>query len=107
MNKIFKHIVCRNGVYANKIQRFAVSDEFISWSLSYEGYQPPFFESPVLAGKPWADPPIDDTSFKPRFNELDGNVNRISHIGEYQVENNFPLNPFGRTGLKGRGILGR
>lgn len=45
--------------------------------------------------------------FNPNFNALDGNVNRESHTGEYQVENGYPLNPIGRTGLKGRGLLGR
>lgn len=28
-------------------------------------------------------------------------------MGTYLVENNRPLNPEGRTGLKGRGVLGR
>lgn len=107
MNKIFKHVACRNSKYAKAIQRLPVSDEQISWSVEWDDYQPPFFESPVLEGKPWADPPIDDSSFKPKFNSLDGNVNRVSYVGKYQVVNNLPLNPFGRTGITGRGILGR
>jgi ADP-ribose pyrophosphatase len=107
MNKIFKHLVCRNGIYANKIQRFAVPDEFVSWSTKYEEYQPPFYEMPGLSDKDWADPSIDEEKFKPKFNQLDGNVNRKSHIGTYEVVNNLPLNPFGRTGLSGRGVLGR
>lgn len=28
-------------------------------------------------------------------------------MGEYKVVDNFPLNPVGRTGLKGRGLLGK
>lgn len=104
---IFKHVVCRNKIYANAIQRFAVPDELISWSTNYSNYDPPFFESKALKGKPWADPDIDDITFNPKFNDLDDKVNRKSYIGIYQVENKVPLNPFGRTGLKGRGILGR
>lgn len=104
---IFKHVVCRNKLYANVIQRFPVSDELILWSTNFNDYNPPFFEIEGLKEKPWADPDINDPSFKPKFNELDGKVNRKSHIGIYQIENKLPLNPFGRTGLKGRGLLGR
>lgn len=107
MNKIFKHIACRNSVYAKAIQRFPVPDELISWNVSYEDYKPPFYESPAIKGKPWADPDINDSSFKPKFNKLDGDVNRVSHCGQYDVVNNQPLNPFGRTGIFGRGRLGR
>ena len=104
---IFKHVVCRNKIYANAIQRFPVPDELIAWSLPFKDYSPPTFDSPILQGKAWADPDINDASFHPNFNELDGSVNRKSHIGIYQIENKTPLNPFGRTGLSGRGILGR
>lgn len=107
MNKIFKHVACRNSLYAKTIQRFPVPDELICWTTSYQEYEPTFYESPVIENKPWADLKIDDPSFKPKFNELDGNVNRVSHTGVYQIVKGLPLNPFGRTGIKGRGILGR
>lgn len=107
MNKIFKHVACRNSLYAKTIQRFPVPDELISWTESYDDYKPAHFESPVLVGKPWADPNIKDLTFKPKFNQLDGEVNRVSHVGQYQIADNVPLNPFGRTGISGRGILGR
>lgn len=38
---------------------------------------------------------------------MDGKINRRSHIGEYLVTNGTPLNILGRTGLKGRGVLGK
>lgn len=107
MNKIFKHVACRNSLYAKTVQRFTVPDELISWTEGFDDYKPPFFESPVLNGKPWADPNIKCSSFKPQFNQLDGQVNRVSHVGQYQIVNDVPLNPFGRTGITGRGILGR
>lgn len=107
MNQIFKHISCRNSVYVKAIQRFTVPDELISWEVKFEDYNPPFYESSVIDGKPWADPKFDDPSFKPRFNELDGKVNRVSHIGSYRIEKGLPLNLFGRTGITGRGVLGR
>ena len=37
----------------------------------------------------------------------DGKVNRVSHEGEYQVSEGRPLNVKGRTGLSGRGVLGK
>lgn len=38
---------------------------------------------------------------------MDGMVNRKSHMGNYEIYDGRPLNPLGRTGLKGRGILGK
>lgn len=49
----------------------------------------------------------DDKTFKPKWNQLDGKVNRKSFTGDYQVIDGRPLNPLGRTGVKGRGVLGR
>lgn len=96
MNKIFKHVNCRNGIYAKTIQRFNVPDDLVSWRVNFESYKPPQFESPVLKGKPWADPAIDE--FQPNYNELDGKVNRVSWLGTYEILDGKPLNPFGRTG---------
>lgn len=31
----------------------------------------------------------------------------MSYNGPYQIVNGFPLNPLGRTGICGRGVLGR
>lgn len=105
---IFKHIACRNTIYAKTgIKRFTVPDELVPWEVKFDTYQPPFFESPGIIDKPWADPKIHDPEFQPKFNAMDGDVNRVSHIGPYKVVNGMPLNPFGRTGISGRGILGR
>lgn len=52
-----------------------------------------------------------DPSFAPKWNEedqtKDGKIDRRSHHGAYQVHNGYPLNPFGPTGLRGRGKLPR
>lgn len=98
MNKIFKHVACRNAIYAKTVQRFNVPDELIPWSSNFDDYKPPTFESPVLQGKPWADRSIKDSEFHPKFNEVDGNVNRVSWTGRYEISDKLPLNPFGRTG---------
>ena len=43
------------------------------------------------------------------FNKVDQRlkVSRQSYMGEYKVIEGLPLNPQGRTGLYGRGVLGR
>ncbi|GFW80478.1 nudt9 [Trichonephila clavipes] len=47
--------------------------------------------------------------FKPKWNELDNGLDRRSYKKgneiEYAVVDGFPLNPKGRTGLRGRGSL--
>ena len=46
--------------------------------------------------------------FHPKFNQLDGNVDRRSFAGVYTIDAlGYPLNPTGRTGIKYRGILGK
>ena len=42
-----------------------------------------------------------------KWNEFDGSVDRRSHLGKYSIVNGLPRNPIGRTGLTGRGLLGR
>lgn len=34
-------------------------------------------------------------------------INRESYLGDYKISEKVPLNPLGRTGIKGRGLLGR
>lgn len=43
----------------------------------------------------------------PNWNSIDGDVSRVSYMGQYKIENGYPLNPLGRTGIVGRGVLGR
>jgi len=44
---------------------------------------------------------------RPVWNALDGQVDRKGHGGLYPIEDGRPLNLQGRTGLRGRGVLGR
>lgn len=126
---LFLHRNCRNCIYPqSKIERTHVPDQLVSWATEFVEYQPKHYESAVLEGKPWADPKqrssfillldsiafmfpflsVDDESFREiKWNLLDGAVSRVSFVGEYKIENGVPLNPFGRTGISGRGLLGR
>lgn len=105
------HTKCRGGVYSftkGKVQRTEVPDSKVEWSAAFEGYTPPHYTAPhILAGPVYADPEIGAPRFKPRWNALDGKVNRCSHTRQYNVVDGFPRNVCGRTGLAGRGALGR
>ncbi|KAK9888262.1 hypothetical protein WA026_000525 [Henosepilachna vigintioctopunctata] len=101
------HQKCRSQLYPfGNIKRILLSDDEVPWNVNIS-YDPPEYESPVLKNKAWADPYIEDAKFTPKFNSLDGNINRKSYMGNYLINNGRPLNPEGRTGLKGRGILGK
>lgn len=104
----YNHMKCRGGLYPrSNIERFPVPDEKVSWSVEFPEYKPLQYTAASINGKPWADPDITHPGFKPNWNNLDGNVSRISYTGIYKIENEYPLNPIGRTGISGRGILGR
>lgn len=81
----------------------------MAWTSLFTKYSPPDFTAPQVLTAPWADPLLDAADFKPTWNGVDkvANVNRKSYEGEYQVTDGRPLNIRGRTGLKGRGLLGR
>lgn len=43
-----------------------------------------------------------------QWNQIDGKTDRRSHMGTYKLDSNDrPLNPVGRTGITGRGQLGK
>lgn len=104
------HVKCRNNFYSKtneKIIRFHVPDDKVDWNSLYSTYNPTIFTSTSIIGQPWADQDLSISEFKPIWNSVDGNVNRISFTGKYEIKNGYPLNPIGRTGVVGRGILGR
>lgn len=101
----FRHIMCRNNVYPrSNVTRFSVPDDLVFWNVSYESYCPNCYTAPHIGGQIWADPPIPDEA---KWNQNDGVINRVSFHGEYKIQNGLPQNPIGRTGLCGRGLLGR
>ncbi|XP_077940106.1 ADP-ribose pyrophosphatase, mitochondrial isoform X1 [Gasterosteus aculeatus] len=101
------HIKARCALYpGSKIKRFLVPDDKVEWSQNWPQYNPVSYTDPSVEKKPvWADPDIG--SFSPKFNTVDGAVDRTSFEGSYKTENGKPLNPRGRTGVTGRGLLGR
>uniref|UniRef100_A0A914CXA9 Nudix hydrolase domain-containing protein n=1 Tax=Acrobeloides nanus TaxID=290746 RepID=A0A914CXA9_9BILA len=104
----FVHTKCRDTSKAylrsKNIFRQFVPDELVKWEKPFPDYNPPDYTSENLRGKSWAD---SENLDEMRWNELDGKINRVSYITKYRIENKRPQNPFGRTGLQGRGTLGR
>ncbi|EFN79849.1 ADP-ribose pyrophosphatase, mitochondrial [Harpegnathos saltator] len=103
------HHKCRQSLYPfSGVKRFEVTEEKIPWTVEYPEYKPVAYNADVLRDKPWADPDIQEAAFKPKWNTVDGNVNRRSFTGDYAINaSGYPLNPVGRTGIVGRGLLGR
>lgn len=61
----FLHRNCRNAIYPqSNVFRFPVPDNLVNWCENFADYTPVFHESPSIAGKPFADPPIGRFSFK-------------------------------------------
>jgi len=98
---------CRNSIYprSSNISRFPVPDDKTDWRIHWKEYNPAVYTDSSVFGKPWADGDSDD--LKAQWNTLDGKVNRVSYTGVYNIVDNLPQNPMGRTGLRGRGCLGR
>ncbi len=94
------HIKSRSEKHASYPERFVVPDNMVSWSISFPGYDPIAFNAPVVLDKntPWADPQ-DISTITREFKSFEGKV-KFSDAG-------IPLNPIGRTGLRGRGVLGK
>jgi len=106
------HIKARSSPYPNSdVIRFTVEPHLVSWTVPFPEYDPPSHtDQIVLSNVEWADAELSDNQEAQQhisFNSLDGEVDRTSHMGNYQIVGGFPRNPFGRTGLRGRGLLGR
>lgn len=103
------HSKARTSPYQGGTERFLVPDDKIPFSVRFKPYAPVEYTAPfVLKCPPWADKP--DVS-EVEFNILDvkARIDRCSFEGDYAIDrrNNRPINPRGRTGMTGRGLLGR
>uniref|UniRef100_A0A1I7ZEJ8 Nudix hydrolase domain-containing protein n=1 Tax=Steinernema glaseri TaxID=37863 RepID=A0A1I7ZEJ8_9BILA len=102
------HTKCRSlekTYLRSKIIRTPVPDEKVRWTAPWPDYSPVDYTSKEACGKPWSD---GDDLARIQWNQLDGEVDRRSHCGTYQIgDDKRPRNPEGRCGLRGRGVLGR
>ncbi|KAI6184321.1 Nudix hydrolase domain-containing protein [Aphelenchoides bicaudatus] len=103
------HTKCRSTdkpYLKSQVYRFKVPDDKVLWNVAFDEYNPIEYTDESTKGKPWADPDItSDSKFK--WNSIDGDIDRTSHVGKYEIVDGRPRNVCGRTGLKGRGILGK
>lgn len=105
---MISHVKCRNSLYPysrKPVNRLFVPDDKVPWSVNWPEYDPPSFS--VVTKQSWEDSDLTDPNFKPKWNVVDSAVNRRSFIGQYKLLDGVPLNIVGRTGLKGRGRLGK
>lgn len=106
------HVKCRNNSYMGIFPRTPVPDAFAPWYVQWSSYSPMEYTNPKFlldgAHRPsFADPPH---AKRVQFNCYDSyGVNRVSHVCYYPIDNftGRPYNPIGRTGVSGRGVLGR
>eukprot|EP00035_Acanthoeca_spectabilis_P013128 m.238780 g.238780 ORF g.238780 m.238780 type:complete len:374 (-) comp15810_c0_seq2:117-1238(-) len=105
------HVNARTSPYTRSdVHRMKVPDDQLSWEAETDApYDPPHYDAPsVLQSPPWADP-VSPAGLV--FNAVDAvhQIDRTSYEGEYAIDpvRKLPLNPRGRTGLRGRGLLGR
>lgn len=87
-------------------ERFPVPDRFVGWENDYPDYAPPYYVSPAVllndaSRNPggWADPEDLSLSYGSPEESFAG---RLRHDDKGRA-----LNPFGRTGIAGRGLLGK
>ncbi|KRZ70636.1 putative nudix hydrolase 6 [Trichinella papuae] len=85
------------------ITRTYVPPKNASWKVPFPNYSPAYYSAPCDANK-HCDP--EKLSHTVKFNSIDNNVDRRSTGKKYSInEKGLPLNPNGRTGVQGRGIL--
>uniref|UniRef100_A0A2I3RSV8 Transient receptor potential cation channel subfamily M member 2 n=1 Tax=Pan troglodytes TaxID=9598 RepID=A0A2I3RSV8_PANTR len=101
------HVNARHLLYPNcPVTRFPVPNEKVPWETEFLIYDPPFYTAERKDAA--AMDPVGDTLeplFTIQYNVVDGLRDRRSFHGPYTVQAGLPLNPMGRTGLRGRGSL--
>lgn len=94
------HKKSRTTKHSSYPERFLVPDNMISWGTAFPEYAPEVYNAPIVLDKntSWADP-RDILKINRKLTSFEGEI-ALSEIG-------LPLNPFGRTGIAGRGVLGK
>ncbi|MXQ82247.1 hypothetical protein E5288_WYG010932 [Bos mutus] len=101
------HVNARHLLYLScSVLRFPVPNEKVPWETEFLMYNPPFYTAD-RKDKDLVDPVGDALEPLSRisYNAVDGPLDRRSFHGVYTVRDGLPLNPMGRTGLRGRGDL--
>ncbi|XP_041438825.1 transient receptor potential cation channel subfamily M member 2 [Xenopus laevis] len=103
--KSIYHVNSRTLQYPNSnTTRYPVPDEMVPWEVTFPGYDPPF----LIADRDDRgayDPHSEMSQTNRKYNGVDGALDFRSSCGTYLVHEGVPLNPMGRTGLRGVGSL--
>ncbi|XP_067157599.1 transient receptor potential cation channel subfamily M member 2 [Apteryx mantelli] len=101
------HVLARNLLYPGSCTvRFPVPDEKVPWEVDFPLYNPLSYSAnhkDMAVQDPFS--LSLESLLKINYNAMDGLINRQSFHGLYAVQDGLPLNPMGRTGLRGRGSL--
>ena len=116
------HTTARSQVNPKYPLRLPVSDYQVAWCVLWPEYDPPEFTDQVVINsakanaedratpQKWADPPdvsIMQDELKKRVTySIGGEENKVVNVIDFSADGR-PLNCMGRTGLKGRGLLGK
>lgn len=103
-----------SSIYPNKVE---VPDDNVFWETSFEDYAPEYFVHPAVQKNDMSKFPTNDYLLNPERGwahpeevVLAESILPIreSFLGKFkQDEQSRPLNPMGRTGIMGRGLLGK
>jgi ADP-ribose pyrophosphatase len=103
------HTNARQDHPSYRLQRVPVPDDAVSWDTPFPGYAPPDYTHRAVIeynrfarGDGWADPMFGAPGFEFRDTSYERHLSRTS-----AAKRGCPLNPFGRTGMCGRGLLGK
>ncbi len=115
-DKLKSQNICVNAKYTRTgtkeqpaIIRSVVPNDKVRWSTSFD-YHPVDFTADKIKNstKEYVDrDPRDDSTVSIPWNSDDRLCDRRSYHGTYKIIGRIPQNPCGRTGLTGRGHLGR
>ncbi|CAI9600318.1 unnamed protein product [Staurois parvus] len=84
--------------------RYPVPDELVPWEVEFPGYNPPLYNA-ERSDRGTYDPNTEMEQKSRKYNFTDGLYDFRSWCGTYTVKDGLPLNPMGRTGLRGVGSL--
>lgn len=116
------HMDARQSPYPGadpQVERTPVEDTEVSWKVPLPKYDPvEYTDTSILDGKPRF---VDSQDIRKityqHFNDTqvlheegpDKAIDRVSKMGKYDLElgTHRPINPRGRTGMRGRGLLSR
>lgn len=111
------HVKARTETPSGYPARFPVPAEGVSWQVQYPEYHPPVFVADAVKAERrekgdsgWADPDPYQMSTEERESFVCSVRARMKGYGEsivYDHETGLPLNPRGRSGIQGQGLLGR